>query len=238
MLVFVRNLCFIFVLFLSRQGVTRSTEIPIFVSLGSYCRPAHILKDCNMRHAAYPFDWIMSFDGEGLIQALNEDFKYFLDLDCLIPYGDDACISNTAYNFQLIHEGKFLPSTFAENFARLCQKYQRRIDRFNRLGEYKGKVYFIRESFCDIFDTRFLYSPAEACREISDEFAMRLFDTIQRKFPALNAHLIVINHSDGPMLEVEKIMRERIVFVKTNHAFPMAEFTKEMKLFYEQLLND
>ena len=79
MVIFLRNLCFIYVLFLAREGMTHSTETPIFVSLGSYCRPAHFLKGCKMRHAAYPFDWIMSFDGEGLIKALEEDFKHFLE---------------------------------------------------------------------------------------------------------------------------------------------------------------
>ncbi len=79
MSIFLRGLCFFFAFLSAREGLTQSSESPIFVSLGSYCRPAHILKGCNMRHAAYPFDWIMSFDGEGLIRVLKDDFKYFLD---------------------------------------------------------------------------------------------------------------------------------------------------------------
>ena len=57
---------------------------PLFISLGSTCTTAHMHRECGIRKAAFPFDWIVSFDSEKLIDILEENFLHFLYLDFVL----------------------------------------------------------------------------------------------------------------------------------------------------------
>jgi hypothetical protein len=55
----------------------------IFVSMGSTSITAHIHRECGIRKAAFPFDWLVSFDGQKLIKILEDGFLDFLNPDIL-----------------------------------------------------------------------------------------------------------------------------------------------------------
>lgn len=48
------------------------------ISIGPYCENADILKKYNLRHKAYPFDYIFS-SLEMVEHCINDEFKIFLD---------------------------------------------------------------------------------------------------------------------------------------------------------------
>src|ERR1700691_4435401 len=49
----------------------------LFVGLGSYCLPASLFRSNGLRKAAFPLDWNISLDGEGLIEMLRDQFQNF-----------------------------------------------------------------------------------------------------------------------------------------------------------------
>jgi len=59
-------------------NISQFNREPIFVSLGSYCAPASLIRSSGFRKAAFPFDWNISLDGEKLIELLEDDFEHFL----------------------------------------------------------------------------------------------------------------------------------------------------------------
>lgn len=46
------------------------------ISLGGSCTVASILREFNLRHEAYPFDWMFS-SYNAVYQAIKDDFRYF-----------------------------------------------------------------------------------------------------------------------------------------------------------------
>ena len=84
------------------------SQEPLFVSLGSTCTTAHMHRECGIRKAAFPFDWIISFDGEKLIDILNEGFFHFLNPDVLKVSGH--ALLNHYYHLE------FLKGSLKNNF--------------------------------------------------------------------------------------------------------------------------
>jgi hypothetical protein len=182
-----------------------SEDEPLFVSLGSYCEPAHTLRFGDLRKAAFPFDWIVSLDGNALIDMLNEDFALFFNEELIAPYAEAGHLRHTYYHVEFLHEGDFGGCDFGENWRKLKEKYQRRIERFRKLEEYKGKVFFIRSSFEHSHTDPNRYYHFEDNREISEEYALRLYETLKNRFLNLNFNLIIINQLDREGVETRKL---------------------------------
>ena len=77
-------------------------QAPLFVSLGSYCKPAHMLRFCNLRKVAFPFDWICSMDGNKLIEIIESDFNNFLNENFLIGYEHSGALLHTYYHLEFL----------------------------------------------------------------------------------------------------------------------------------------
>src|ERR1700722_11660402 len=61
------------------EGEVIDEQKPLFVSLGSWCEIALSLRDCQLRHAAFPFDWLVTGDHAGFLNVFDTDFQYFTD---------------------------------------------------------------------------------------------------------------------------------------------------------------
>ena len=221
---------------LHAEGWTESQNT-LFVSLGSHCNVASVLRNCKLRHAAFPFDWMTSFDGDGLIEAMRDDFLGLFETDSFSPVVLSHRLRNNRYCFEFPHDGCFSEESYKEDFDRFKSKYQNRVNRFKQLNDCGRKVYFIREAILGNYDEFEPYPFSEKCRKISDEFAICLYREIQIKFPALDAYLIIINHEDGPVFEFNKVIDERIFFIKTNPKLDDEELTLEYRIFFNCLIN-
>jgi hypothetical protein len=183
---------------------------PLFVSLGSYCTTAHTHRECGIRKAAFPFDWIVSFDGEKLIDLLEEDFLHFLNTDVLKTLGHT--LLNDYYHLEFLNEGDWEDA--AHDIKEFSLKCQRRIDRFRQLANYQGKVFFVR--------TAHPYSASDPARvwkfkeniEITCEYAEKLHTTLKKCFPKLDFELIIMNGYDQPGFSIEKHPSDPILMVK------------------------
>jgi hypothetical protein len=199
---------FLFSLFIF--GILSGGEAPIFISLGSYCAPAYVLKEMGLRKPTFPFDWILSIDGEKLLEVLEDDFLHFLDLEYLIPGPKSELLGNTYYHLEFSHTKKSngLPYYYDnEELDKFIASYQRKIERFRNLKSYPGKVYFVRVP-CAL--STIATFKDEKNLEISEEYAIRLYNTLKRRFENIDLSLIIINQSKD-VREVRKNITENIV---------------------------
>jgi hypothetical protein len=206
-------------------------EDPLFVSLGSYCGTAHTHRALGIRKAAFPLDWICSFDGEKVIELMEEDFLHFLNPD-FFSEGPSGALLNTNYRLEFLNEGDWsVTSHFEENIKIFLPKCQRRIDRFRKLGDYQGKVFFVR--------TAYVYSMTDPNRvwkvkenlEITREYSERLYNTLKKRFPHLDFGLIIFNDHDCLKFELEGDFSDSLLMCKV-HFSDDASY----KAFYTQLL--
>ncbi len=197
--------------------INSAAQETIYVSLGSYCEVGHALRACGLRKAAFPFDWIVSFDGELLITILQDNFQHFLDDNHLVV-GDrgPGPLLNTYYHLEFLHDGDFRGELFLPTLEKFKTKYQKRIERFKRLADYRGKVVFMRTANeYSLTDPHRYYFCAENV-EISDEYAWRLYTVLQQFFPLLNFTLVIINNHDGKDVFVEKKLCDRLVKIRSH----------------------
>lgn len=204
------------------------TQEPLFVSLGSFCTTAHMHKECGIRKAAFPFDWIISFDGEKLIDLLEEDFLHFLNPDFLRVAGQ--ALLNDYYHLEFLNEGDWEDTAY--NIKEFSLKCQRRINRFRQLGNYQGKVFFVRTASPDsLTDPHRIWKIKENI-EITYGYAEKLYHTLKKCFPELDFELVIINGHDKTGFAVEEQLSDHILMVRIDG---MVDSYKD---FYSQLLQD
>lgn len=197
------NTCLIILLSISYNNFLIGKKIGI--SLGGSCNPAGQLRDSiaryyGIRDQAYPFDWLIS-PFEAVYKCLEEDFKNFLNPDCLQIYQHQGPgwtgVLNTCYGLKFIHDfptnnhpiawseddmafdGAVIPS-FLNQLAVVKEKYDRRIKRFRDALNSNNEIIFIRSM-------------------ATKEQAIRLYNLIKSKYPNLNFTLIVADSTQEIM---------------------------------------
>jgi len=158
----------------------------LFVSLGSSCDPALWLRGCGLRAAAFPFDWLLSIDGDRFAEVIETDFQGFLDGQNFAYF--NGAIVHTLYHIEFRHEHG--------GMAEIFEKYPRRIGRFKDLDGYPGKVVFIRAPYIEATNPT-LYWPNEAGLRITLENALALRDALKKLLPHADFTLLIVNH-EGP----------------------------------------
>ena len=104
------------------------------ISLGHCCAPAMQLEKFGYRKASYPFDWLIIRDFRLVLELIRNGYSNtgFLEEE----YFAQAKIKKNHYqNFKtkvrFLHDfDAYLP--FKEQFPMFCQKYKRRMDRFQK----------------------------------------------------------------------------------------------------------
>jgi len=120
-----------------------------YISIGEECSPCFLLKACNLRTVAYPFDWNV-VPVNTMIQCVDEDFKNFhkgLTLNdtgqrVIDSYGIQFPHDYPVYNVNpqpkdsfidpdgVFYIEKKIVSNFHEFTDKVYEKYDRRIKRF------------------------------------------------------------------------------------------------------------
>ena len=208
----------------------------LFVSLGSMCEPAHMLRFCEMRKAAFPFDWIVSFDGESIIEMLENDFQDFLNQNFFKTYG--AALLHTNYHLEFLHEGDWGGNQYLLNMEKLKTKYERRIERFRQLKNYSGKVIFLRASYLYSMNDPHRFYKYEANIEITEEYSLRLYGAIKEYFPDLDFSLIIINMHYGEEIVQEKALGPNLRIFSANPSLETPIKIASYNRFFNQLIRD
>ena len=203
----------------------------LFISLGSSCVPAGILRVSGLRSVAFPLDWLLSLDNQGLIKAIQDGFENLINDDFLIPdnflipkdWG--ASLIHVGYHFEFVHEGDFFGAESEKNMQRLIEKYQRRIERFRKLDEYSGTIVFVRSCYSSGLTDPHRYFKCEEIIDISDEDSLNLYWALKNRFPNTKIKLVILNEGDPlDKVVVEKVLNDDLI--KIRHGFQPAEFTK------------
>ncbi len=209
----------------------------LFVSLGSYCAPASLVRTCGYRKAAFPFDWNILLDGEKLIQILNERFLHFLDTEYLVPF-NWATLLNTRYHVEFVHDGTWEEQNASVYMPILQSKYQRRIERFKNLKMHQGKVFFLRSAyFHSIVDKNRFYKIQENI-EISEEYAVRLHDVLRDFFPTLDFCLVIINNHEQESVAIEKKISDSLMMIRAAPRFEKPVMEAAYASFFKELLQE
>lgn len=197
---------------------------PLLVGLGSYCEAANILRDCGVRNAAFPFDWMLSSDCKKLIKSLDDDFFYFMDKKYLVPSkASNTVLLQTYYSMEFHHEGEWKGDSnyLTQNTEKLVEKYQRRVERFRQLKSFLGKVIFIRFANKYSLEPNIFYRIKENVK-ISEADSLMLYEALKRYFPQLDFYLIIVNINTGFEIELEKKLLDNLFMIKSNPVQPPA----------------
>lgn len=156
---------------------------------------------------------MLSVDGEKIIEILEDNFSYFFDKSYLEPFVNGVLLQKY-YHMEFSHEGVWNDQNFSQNFSDFSAKYQRRIERFRKLNNYKGKVFFMRQAWS--LSTHPNYAFADPGNlEISIEYSQRLHAALEKFFPALDIHLIIIN-APKSNLNVPIAIIDKVIMINSN----------------------
>lgn len=160
-----------------------------FISLGKNCNIAHNLRTMGLRHAAYPFDWMIS-DFDAVKAAFEDDFQMFLDPSSLREGEDPKEIVDhyglryrhdfprNGYEVMINETETLLFGTIREDWRDFIEavqeKYQRRIARLKKVLEGTDYVYLIRY-------------------QITKDEAVQLWNIIANKYLNLQFTFIAVN---------------------------------------------
>jgi hypothetical protein len=162
-------------------GLSFDSKEPLFISLGCDCSFAAYSEQIGYRRASFPFDWLLTLDHNGMVKILEDDFKYFLDPNSY-QISPRKTLINDYYRIEFFHEHD-------NDFV---GKYGRRIDRFRRLNNYPGKVFFVRRPFYGANSPNYCY-PSKDLLNISFEHALELKQVLKKRFPILDFSLLIMN---------------------------------------------
>ena len=197
------NIFFAFTLLLccSKVGAQEERE-PLFVSLGSTCQVTSYFRQAGIT-GSFPFDKLLTPDGNGLVSLLRNDFAGFLDQRSL--HQDKQFISinyrviNKRYNIDFRYDWHDLDDSFEEDLPKIQEKYQKRIDNFRQLANYTGKVYFVRSAY----PTGYPLNPNFYLPKLTNDSdiifssqAKKLKEVLCQKFPNLDFELIILNFAE------------------------------------------
>ena len=131
----------------------------ILINLGKDCQAAWRLKQFNLRHVAYPFDWLRTYDFEGVIRCIAENFQCFLTAEDLVHIGYG--VKNKRYGMEFVHDFPTVGShsnyvavenenagtvitRYRDYLPQIHNKYDARIHRFLDVLVSSDEVIFIR----------------------------------------------------------------------------------------------
>jgi len=221
-----------------KLNINELSESILFVGLGSSCEAADVLRLCEVRKAAFPFDWMLTSDGKKLIEILENDFSYFTDQDYLTPAKYSIMVLlQTYYRMEFHHEGEWRgdPEYLAQNRKKLVDKYQNRVQRFRQLRSYNGKVVFVR--FANKYSLEpNLYYRCKDNLEITEGSALLLYDALKKYFPGLDFYLVIVNTHRELELQEEKKLLGRVFMIRSNQNQPVSIKRSNYTKFFSKLV--
>lgn len=156
---------------------------PLMISIGYNCWGAYQIQKHGWRTASFPFDWNLT-PVKGINQILQDNFRYFLDETHLITrHIYHQFVYNVYYNIFFAHDfpvcaGEIICDGWQQHLPEVKNKYERRIQKFNNLSDYKGKIFFIRLIF--------------AFNQLNIDEIIILKNELIKKFPSVDFDLVLI----------------------------------------------
>ena len=137
-------------------------EAVVVISFGGCCTVATVLRELGLRKSAYPFDWMLSIEFNGVYEAIKDDFQKFLDPATLKISNAKRTVENkygcefvhdfpTIYHSAALtdadtHEWNEIRADWRDFIEPIHQKYARRIERLKNALSGSDHVVLIRYS--------------------------------------------------------------------------------------------
>ncbi len=205
---------------------------PLLVSLGSSCEIPHLLRILDLRQVAFPLDWVISIDQDGFLRCIEEDFLHFTEGAYLVPK-DNGILINIYYRMEFPHEGNCNSTPYADLLAKFQAKYNRRIERYRELAQFRGEILFVRASYVNAASPAFAYAdPTNLYLEL--EWGERLLRLLKQRFPDNRLRLILVNHHDLAEAKLEKWTEEISVFWHNPH-LDLAQKNESVRAIFHEL---
>ncbi len=163
----------------------------VVVPLGVGCQLGMHLKDHDLYLASFPIDWMVTAHFPSFLQLLQDDFQHLIDFSLLEIRTKNGSkrVFHKKYEIELPHvlntnlwhnsaSGLLPNSGDRSEITSITSKYNRRIRRYKKLGDFQVPVYFLRY-------------------RISGEEAFVLCELLEEKFPTLDFKLVAINFSSS-----------------------------------------
>ena len=175
-------------------------------------------------------------DAEMLLEIIQTDFQYFLSDQYLVLYQvGGGPLLHTRYHLEFLHDGNWFGMRYKENMQSFKPKYQRRIERFRELASFKGTVYFIRSSYQGSLSDPHRFYKIKENLEVTEEYSIRLYETLKKRFLNLKFYLIIVNTHDRDDIEIEKKVKENLLMIRANSSFDLPKKAEKLKKFYLSL---
>lgn len=139
-------------------GALPQIEADLFVPLGRACRPAHYLRENNLRFCSLPFDWMMDYPLSVVIETLKNGVDNWCeDYEEFAKRGNERTVKDTRTGMYLLHA--FPTSIEVSDYIQTFREiFNKRNIRFKKLLQTSNKVCFIvnRRTSCYIGVNNFL----------------------------------------------------------------------------------
>lgn len=190
--------------FFNNDSSKDNKERPLFISLGGTCHVAIALRALELRDAAYPLDWIISTNHAAFLHVLRDKFARYTDPSCFHTYEGVPRSSNWYYNLGFPHDFNSTPEELTKEKALqewdfFKERYDRRVERFQSLASFQGKVYFFRAMWS------FEHEGANGEFQENSLRARQIRDTLASIFPNLDFTLVIITDVDLDVPRLEDI---------------------------------
>lgn len=159
----------------------------IFVPIGVDCGIATELRDNKLRMAAYPFDWVVTYNG--VSDIIKQKFSSYLPVDA--NFYDEYDFESRKMRCSRISHTLFMHNIFPDDI----EKLNRRIQRFLwLLQNTTEEIIFIRKGHAVHHHTEAkLYNVTLKC-DIAD--AEQLYVYLSQKYPMLKFKILVFLFCD------------------------------------------
>jgi hypothetical protein len=159
-----------------------------YIPLGEDCQVAYYLREFKLRKDAYPFDWLITNNFNGVCNCIQEEFSNFLNPHYL---KHENIVLNFAYNILFVHDFPTLSSpnvslenencdTVVSNYldyiSLVKNKFTPRIKRFFKKIYSGESIFFIRTG------------------NISPEFAKKFSDMMKCTYPFCSYTLVAVHN--------------------------------------------
>ena len=195
-------------------------------SIGEACICSESLRKSLLQIKSLPFDWLLSHDILTNLDIVLNDFKDFLMEDYLEQSGENKpnddnkrnwsyVYKNTKYQLNFIHDFKY-GIEFEENYPKVVQKYQRRIDRFFKSIEDAKSILFV-----------YIERPKTNEEQIADlNLLVDYQKKLEEKFPNKNIDILYFRMDWDRKYKdrIEKQLSEHVTFCQ----FYYSKYPKEV----------
>lgn len=221
----------------------RVNRYDLFVSLGSACACATVLKLTNLRTFSSPFDWLFGSTLQNRVNILVNDFKDFINKEDLVYIGtreepEPRRIYKNKKNGLVFNHDFSYTNSLDEDYYGVYEKYKRRTNRLNNKIKNSNSVCFV-----------FVQNPNER-KEILNQNLLDSYKLLENKFPHTKIKLLYLfcerglEYKNATKILIHKnILQIRFDYDAYNRELPyvvnmneLKEAFKHYKLSYKSLL--